>query len=186
MIFPMILLVQFSSIPVNAHALVIGYGDTTSHEYLCIYYIAALLNTFKNCWVGDFIMNSDMTGSNVDIVGGFLLFTILLPPLIALFLFNGIYNFYDALEVEKQMQEKCVAQTDNPLEVEQDTKNTLQVCPLSARWSSYFLAIHPHLFTQIWSRMDSKKQRPKIDEEFNLIECTKPIENKTVESYEKT
>ena len=52
MMYAMVFMVQFSSIPVNAHALIIGYGHTSCYEYLLFYYIAALPNVVKNCFVG--------------------------------------------------------------------------------------------------------------------------------------
>jgi len=161
MIYTMVLLVQFSSIPVNAHALIIGYGHTTCYEYLLFYYFAALVNAVKNCFVGDFIKNSDMTPAHLSMVGTFVLMTILLPPLISLFLFNGTYNFYDALEVEKVIEKESVAKGDEP-----------RLSALSANWSSYFLVVHPRLFKQVWDKNIARKHNANNDEELSLISCT--------------
>jgi len=161
MMYPMVLMVQFSSIPVNAHSLIIGYGHTTCYEYLLFYYIAALLNSVKNCFVGDFIKNSDMTPAHLSIVSTFVFVTVLLPPLIALFIFNGTYNFYDALEVEN------VTEKENPTTADEPRESAL-----SASWSSYFLVVHPRLFTQVLAKMFARKHNPGTDEELSLISCT--------------
>jgi len=149
MMYAMVLMVQFSSIPVNAHALIIGYGNISCYEYLLFYYIVALLNAVKNCFIGDFIKNANMTPAHLSMVTTFVCVVMLLPPLIALFVFNGMYNFYDALEVENK------SLTRGPLVG-------------SASWSSYFLVVHPRLFTQVWA----KNVSPDTDEELSLIVCT--------------
>jgi hypothetical protein len=144
-------------------------------------------------------MNSEMTDNNLDMVSSFVFITILFPPLIALFLFNGTYNFYDALDT----QEKCVTQKNDSLEIRdqcttlEDEKDTKEIfiantddTALTARWSSYFLVIHPRLFTQAWSKMGSKKKVPNVDENLNLITCTKCTDAQSdeniVESYART
>jgi len=161
MIYPMVLMLQFSSIPVNAHSLIIGYGHTTCYEYLLFYYISALLNSVKNCFVGDFIKNSDMTPEHLSMVSTFVFVTVLLPPLIALFIFNGTYNFYDAIEVENVVEKEHLTTADEA-----------RVSALSASWSSYFLVVHPRLFTQVCAKIIARKHSPETDEELSLISCT--------------
>ena len=171
----MVLMLQFSSIPVNAHSLIIGYGHTTCYEYLFFYYIAALLNAVKNCFVGDFVKNSDMTPAHLSMVSTFVFVTTLLPPLIALFVFNGTYNFYDALEAANVIEKEPLTNADEAL---------------GASWSSHFLAVHPRLFTQVWAKTIARIHSPDTDEELNLISSTADSQEtnpaQIVDSYPRT
>lgn len=94
-----LVLLQSSSIPLNAQVLVIGYGNTTVRMFLSVYSGISMFNSIKNCLVGEFIRSSNMNrDANVEILSASIIFITTFPTVVSVFIWNGTYNFYNATE----------------------------------------------------------------------------------------
>ena len=178
--------------PINAQILAIGYGDVTVEKYLSIYYVSALINSVKNCMVGEFIRTSDMDKiKNVELVDAFIIFVVTFPTLVSIFIWNGTYNFYNVpssnVHDGKQVlaeetshadlkQENANAMAPNDMEVENaivdgiNTTENLDSASSEVHWTKYFFTVHPAYITKyIMHRLRISKKTQVQEEETHLI-----------------
>ena len=188
---------QSSSVPVNAQILAIGYGDVTVQKYLSLYYVSALINSVKNCMVGEFIRTSDMDNNkNVELVGAFIFFVVTFPTLVSVFIWNGKYNFYNMpVSIVQDGKQVLVDNTTaeetsqvgfkqdnvnrippNDTEVENaiidnvDTREHIDCASSEMHWTKYFFTIHPAYITEyIMRKLRFSKTKQMHEEEIHLI-----------------
>jgi len=188
-----LVLLQSSSIPLNAQILVIGYGNTTVRMFLSVYSGISLFNSVKNCLVGEFIRSSNMDrDANVEILSASIIFITTFPTVVSIFIWNGTYNFYNATAAEcaapeefndaVSSEEHTVvhgSKMDAPQETltaplcehDDDTVEAgLDSFPPIVPWKTYFFAVHPdaaYRYLQTYFMPASKN--PEDDEEIHLI-----------------
>ena len=182
-----IFLFQSSSVPINAQILAIGYGDVTVKKYLCVYYVSALINSVKNCMVGEFIRTSDMDkNTNVEIVGAFIIFVVTVPTLVSIFIWNGTYNFYHVPASDVQDGKQVLAEDKSPENSKQenennmpqqtpdvenetvsstDTTENIDITGSEVHWTKYFFKMHPAYITSYIMRRHMISKKPQMQEE---------------------
>jgi len=112
------ILLQSSSIPLNAQILVIGYGNTTVRSFLRVFYGVSLFNTTKNCLVGELIKTWNMDSeTNVHILSVAILLITTIPTLVSFFIWNGTYNFYNTAIVHNASE---TPESDELKDIESD------------------------------------------------------------------
>ena len=149
--------------------------------------MSALINSVKNCMVGEFIRTSDMDNNkNVELVGAFIIFVVTFPTLVSIFIWNGTYNFYnvpssnvqdgkvvaDETSQQDSKQEHVNAVPENSTEVENaivDSTDTDTAGP-DVHWTTYFFTVHPSYITAyIMHRLKISKKPQMQEEEIHLI-----------------
>ena len=157
---------QFSSMPLTAQSLFIGYGDITIREFLCCYYFSSLINCIKNCMTGEYIKTSDMNREEVEGISTFMFVVMTLPNIFSIFLWNGIYNFNQKSIIDEKIQLKSnmeTFQTNGVDKVLSPEIKTEDVCEYEneMKWTRFFCSIHPSYI--------STSTIPKNEEELFLI-----------------
>jgi len=114
LLFSYIFLSQMSSIPINSTSFIIGFGNVTTCEFLCIQYVVSCINSVKCCLLGQQIRVATQPAT-VILLGNIIVAITLIPTLLTMGLSYFTFHVY---MTQLQSTLRTTAQEKLPIKAE--------------------------------------------------------------------